>query len=96
MFSKNRERLFEHAVIESFFTEVMTMAEQRGLLSKEHFSVDGTLIQAWTGHKSFHPQDGSDDPPSGGRNGQANWKGQKRSNETHASRTDPDARLYLK
>ncbi len=97
-FSKNRERLLEHAVVESFFTEVMTLADKAGLLSKEHFSVDGTLIQAWASHKSFKPKDGSDDSGSSGsgRNAQANWKGTRRSNDTHASTTDPDARQYRK
>jgi transposase len=102
-FSKNRDRLLEHAVIESFFTEVMTLADKRNLLSREHFSVDGTLIQAWASHKSFVPKDGSDDDAntgggSGGgkRNAQANWKGKPRSNDTHASTTDPDARLFRK
>jgi hypothetical protein len=67
-------------------------------LSKEHFSVDGTLIQAWASQKSFRPKDGSDDqrPGGGGRNAQADWKGQPRSNDTHASTTDPDARTYRK
>src|SRR6187401_3506353 len=76
----------------------MRLAETRGLLSKEHFSVDGTLIQAWASQKSFRPKDGSDDqrPGGGGRNAQADWKGQPRSNDTHASTTDPDARLYRK
>lgn len=97
VFSKNRDRLLEHEVIEAFFTEVMTTADKHGLLSKEHFSVDGTLIQAWASHKSFVAKEGSDDPPpGGGRNGQADWKGKKRSNDTHASTTDPDARLYKK
>jgi transposase len=98
VFSKNRDRLLEHEVIESFFTEVMTLADKRSLLSKEHFSVDGTLIQAWASQKSFRPKDGSDDqtPGDGGRNAQADWKGQPRSNDTHASQTDPDARLYRK
>lgn len=97
-FSKNRDRLLEHEVVEQFFTEVMTIADQNGLLSKEHFSVDGTLIQAWASHKSFVPKDGPDDqtPSGGGRNAQSDWKGKKRSNETHASTTDPDARLYKK
>ena len=99
-FSKNRDRLLEHAVVESFFTEVMTLADKRQLLSKEHFSVDGTLIQAWASHKSFVPKDGSSDAANGGgpggRNTQANWKGKRRSNETHASTTDPDARLFRK
>ena len=100
VFSKNRDRLLDHAIVEAFFTEVMTMADKGGLLSKEHFSVDGTLIQAWASHKSFVPKDGEDDgtPPQGGggRNAQADWKGRKRSNDTHASTTDPDARLYKK
>lgn len=98
-FSKNRDRLLDHEVVEAFFTEVMTLADKQGLLSKEHFSVDGTLIQAWASHKSFVPKDGSDDgkpPHGGGRNAQADWKGKPRSNETHASTTDPDARLYKK
>ena len=78
VFSKNRDRLLEHEVIESFFTEVMTLADKRHLLSKEHFSVDGTLIQAWASHKLFRPKEGSNDPTPGdsGRNAQADWKGQ--------------------
>jgi transposase len=98
VFSRNRGRLLEHQVIEAFFTEVMTTTDKRGLLSKEHFSVDGTLTQAWASHKSFVPREGSDDPPpsSGGRNRQPDWKGTRRSNGTHASTTDPDARLYKK
>jgi transposase len=98
VFSKNRDRLMEHAVVEAFFGEVMRLAQAKGLLSKEHFSVDGTLIQAWASHKSFRPKDGSDDQtPSGpGRNAQADWKGKVRTNDTHQSRTDPDARLFRK
>lgn len=98
VFSKNRDRLLEHDVVEAFFTEVMTLAERAGLLSKEHFSVDGTLIQAWASHKSFKARDGSDDQSPGGpgRNAQADWKGKRRSNDTHASTTDPDARQYRK
>jgi transposase len=97
-FSKNRDRLLEHQVVEDLFAEVMRLADGRGLLSKEHFSVDGTLIQAWASQKSFRPKDGSDDqrPGGGGRNAQADWKGQPRSNDTHASTTDPDARIYRK
>lgn len=99
-FSKNRERLLEHAVVESFFTEVMSLADKACLLSKEHFSVDGTLIQAWASHKSFVRKDGGGDDASGGgrggRNAQADWKGKRRSNDTHASTTDADARLYKK
>lgn len=98
VFSKNRDRLLEHAVLERFFTQVMGLADAKGLLSKEHFSVDGTLIQAWASHKSFKPKDGSDDQtPSGpGRNAQADWKGKPRTNDTHQSTTDPDARLFRK
>jgi transposase len=98
VFSKNRDRLLENSVVEAFFGEVMRLAEARGLVSKEHFSVDGTLIQAWASHKSFKPKDGSDDqrPGGPGRNTQADWKGRPRSNDTHESTTDPDARLYRK
>jgi transposase len=101
VFSKNRDRLLEHAVVERFFTEVMQLAERAKLLSKEHFSVDGTLIQAWASHKSFTPKDG-DGPDTGsgdsggGRNQEKDWKGKPRSNDTHASTTDPDARLFRK
>lgn len=97
-FSKNRDRLLAHQVAEAFFSEVLQLANAQGLLSKEHFSVDGTLIQAWASQKSFRPKDGSDDqdPGPGGRNAQANWKGRSRSNDTHASTTDPDARSYRK
>jgi transposase len=98
-FSKNRDRLLEHDVVEGLFAEIMRHADARGLLSKEHFSVDGTLIQAWASQKSFRPKDGSDDQGpggGGGRNAQADWKGQPRSNDTHASTTDPDARTYRK
>ena len=85
-------------MVEGFFAEVLHLADSRGLLSKEHFSVDGTLIQAWASQKSFRPKDGSDDqrPGGGGRNAQADWKGQPRSNDTHASTTDPDARTFRK
>ncbi|MFP3479945.1 IS5/IS1182 family transposase, partial [Burkholderia sp. SIMBA_057] len=87
-------RLLEHEVVEAFFTEVMSLADKQGLLSREHFSVDGTLIQAWAGHKSFVPKDSDDQDSDGGNAG--DFKGEKRSNETHESRTDPDARLYRK
>lgn len=107
VFSKNRDRLLEHAVVESLFAQVMRLADKRHLLSKEHFSVDGTLIQAWASHKSFVPKDG-DGPGAGGgadggtgggpagRNQERDWKGRPRSNETHQSKTDPDARLFRK
>ena len=97
-FSKNRDRLLAHQVVDGFFAEVLRVADSRGLLSREHFSVDGTLIQAWASQKSFRPKDGSDDqtPSAGGRNAQADWKGRPRSNDTHASTTDSDARNYRK
>ena len=89
VFTKNRERLIAHDAVIELFNAVLAIAEKKGWLSGEHFSVDGTLIQAWAGHKSFQRKDGSDD--DGG-----NFKGQRRSNDTHASRTEPDARLYRK
>lgn len=97
VFSKNRDRLLEHSVVEAFFAEIMGLADKEGLLSKEHFSVDGTLIQAWASHKSFKPKAGGDDqPPSAGRNAEVSWKGKPRANDTHQSTTDPDARLFRK
>ncbi|SDD85572.1 hypothetical protein SAMN05216345_11867 [Cupriavidus sp. YR651] len=92
MFSKNRERLIKHDAVIEFFNEVLAIAQKKNWLSGEHFSVDGTLIQAWAGHKSFVCKDGGDDDDSDG----ANFKGRKRSNETHESKTDPDAKLYRK
>lgn len=94
VFTKNRERLIEHDAVIKFFNEVVVIAQQRELLSGEHFSVDGTLIQAWAGHKSFVPKD--DDQAGGGGSHSGNFKGQRRSNDTHASKTDGDARLYRK
>jgi hypothetical protein len=77
---------------------VNDLADKRNLLSKKHFSVDGTLMQAWASQKSFRPMDEDDDQTStsGGHNSQADWKGPARSNDTDASRTDPDVRLYHK
>ena len=96
-FSANRERLLNQDMAREFFSRVLALAQWRGLTSDEHFSVDGTLIQAWASHKSFKPKDGGDPPPgSGGRNAEVDFKGEKRSNATHASTTDPDAKLYRK
>jgi transposase len=95
VFTKNRERLIEHDAVIRFFNEVVAIAQQRDLLSGEHFSVDGTLIQAWAGHKSFVPKDNKTDGDSGGSAG-GDFNGQRRSNETHESKTDGDARLYRK
>jgi transposase len=96
VFTKNRERLLEGDVATRFMRAVLDQPRIRALLSDEHFSVDGTLIEAWAGMKSFRPKDGSDPPSEPGRNGERDFHGEKRSNQTHASTTDPDARLYRK
>ena len=96
-FTKNRDRLLNETVARSFFGKVLALAEWRGLVSSEHFTVDGTLIEAWASMKSFVPKDGSGKPPGdGGKNPTVDFKGQTRSNDTHASTTDPQARLYKK
>jgi transposase len=94
-FSRNRDRLLEHEVAHLFLQAVVKRARQDALMSSEHFSVDGTLIEAWASMKSFRPKDESDDDRGDG-NGWADFKGQKRSNETHESRTDPEAKLLRK
>ena len=93
VFTKNRDRLLRGQVAEAFFAAVVAQAQRAGLLSDEHFSVDGTLIEAWAGQKSFRPKD---EPPGGGAGGRGDFKGQRRSNDTHRSTTDKDARLYKK
>jgi transposase len=97
-FSKNRERLLEGDIAAKFLSAVLSQPRVKRLISSDHFSVDGTLIEAWASLKSFKPRDGSDaEPPAGGgRNAEADFHGRKRSNDTHASTTDPDARLYRK
>jgi len=98
-FSKNRQRLLEAEIFEEFFGEVLDQARRRFLLSDEHFTVDGTLIEANASLKSFRPKkgNGGDEPPAtGGRNADVDFRGQKRCNDTHASKTDPDAKLYRK
>jgi transposase len=105
-FSKNRERLLEGDVARQFLAAIISQPRVKALMSDEHFSVDGTLIQAWASQKSFQPKTGvappadNDEPPAsppaGGRNAERDWRGQKRGNETHASQTDPDARLARK
>lgn len=99
-FSKNRDRLLDHEVIPQLFAEVVDAARRRKLLSEEHFSVDGTLIQAWASHKSFRPKD---EPPKAGpgstgvgRNKEVDFHGESRCNDTHASTTDPASRLLRK
>jgi len=96
-FTKNRDRLFDETVARSFFGKVLAQAQWQGWVSSEHFTVDGTLIEAWASVKSFVPKDGSGKPPQGGgKNPTVDFKGQTRSNDTHASTTDPQARLYKK
>ena len=108
VFSKNRERLIEHDTVIELFNLIVQQADEQQLLSGEHFSVDGSLIQAWAGHKSFVRKDRKDDQDADGSDSESksgndsdnseagNFKGQKRSNETHESTTDADARLYRK
>ena len=98
VFSKNRDRLLEGDIAAKFLAAVLAQAKVKKLLSSDHFSVDGTLIEAWASMKSVKRKDGSGESPAqgGGRNAEADFHGQKRSNDTHASTTDPDARLYRK
>jgi transposase len=97
VFCKNRDRLLDGDVARQFMAAVLGRPDVRRLLSNEHFSIDGTLIEAWASLKSFVPKDGSGGPPSGpGRNGERNFRGETRSNDTHASTTDPEARLMRK
>jgi transposase len=91
VFSKNRERLQSGEAFATFMAKLLEHPQVKPLLSDEHFSVDGTLIEAWASQKSFRPKDGSGDADGG-----ANFHGQKRKNDTHASTTDPDSRLYRK
>jgi transposase len=98
VFSKNRDRLLEGDVAEAFFDEVLAEAKSEGLLSDEHFTVDGTLLEAWASVKSFKRKDGGSDPPADNDPGNptVNFHQEKRSNETHQSTTDPEARLARK
>jgi transposase len=97
VFTKNRDRLLAGEVAEIFFQEVLEEARRRGLLCDEHFTVDGTLIEAWASHKSFKSKDeGAGGNDEGGSNPTVDFRGQQRKNDTHASTTDPDARLYRK
>ena len=96
VFTKNRDRLLEGEIAEKFFQLVLNQARVADLLSDEHFSVDGTLIEAWASHKSFQRKDQSAPPPDDPGNPTVNFHGEKRSNETHESTTDPDARLARK
>ena len=98
VFTKNRDRLLEGNIADAFLQEVLKVADARGLLSHEHFTVDGTLLEAWASHKSFRPKDDPTPPPSDGdpKNPTVSFRGEKRSNITHESVTDPDARLARK
>jgi transposase len=96
VFCVNRDRLLAEGSARDFFRRVLAIAEWQGLVSDEHFSVDGTLIEAWASHKSFVRQDGSGPDRPAGRNPEVDFSGEKRSNATHVSTTDPDARLYKK
>src|ERR1700677_742461 len=108
-FSKNRDRLLTHEIGQEFLSSLLGLAEVKGLVSAEHFSVDGTMLKAWASMKSFRPRNsrpknssgegpgsGPGDPPQPGRNGEVDFRKTKRSNRTHASTTDKDARLYRK
>lgn len=98
-FSKNRDRLLEQQIARMFFAHIVAQARAQGLLSAEHFTVDGTLVEAWASLKSFRPKDqtASDQPPPDDpSNPTVNFHGERRSNATHQSTTDPDARLYTK
>jgi|SRR5271169_1270820 len=95
-FSKNKERLLEHQVAHQFFGAVLAQARRQKLLSADHFTVDGTLLEAWASLKSFKPKDGGEPPEGGGKNPSVDFHGECRSNDTHASTTDPEARLAKK
>jgi len=96
VFTKNRERLLAGEVAQGFFQQVVAQAQAQDLLSAEHFTVDGTLIEAWAGHKSFKPKDHKQTPPDDPGNPSVDFHGERRSNATHQSTTDPQARLYRK
>jgi transposase len=96
-FTKNRKRLLDAEIADRFFEAVVRQAKLRRYISSEHFSVDGTLLEAWASHKSFKPKDRPDNDDTGsGRNVEVDWRGQKRSNNTHESTTDPESRLARK
>jgi transposase len=95
-FTKNRDRLLDGDVADAFFAEVLAAIKADGLLSDEHFTVDGTLLEAWASHKSFQPKDRNGAPPDDPKNPTVDFHGEVRRNDTHQSITDPDARLYRK
>jgi hypothetical protein len=95
-FTKNRDRLLAGEIASAFFAEVLAEAKTAGLVSDEHFTVDGTLLEAWASQKSFRRRDTPADPPDDPGNPSVNFRGDTRTNDTHQSTTDPDARLYKK
>ncbi|MCK9404764.1 MAG: IS5 family transposase [Chitinophagaceae bacterium] len=95
-FTKNRDRLLQSAIAKVFFTKVGERAEQKKYLSDDHFTVDGSLLEAWASMKSFQEKEGGPTDSEGSKNPDSDFHGQKRSNDTHESKTDPDARLYKK
>jgi transposase len=95
-FTKNRDRLLRGDIADAFFAEVLLAIKTEGLLSDEHFTVDGTLLEAWASHKSFKPTGTDNPPPDDPKNPTVNFHGDARRNDTHRSTTDPDARLYKK
>jgi transposase len=96
-FTKNRDRLLQADVAQEFLTQVVAQARAQGLTSDEHFTVDGTLLEAWASVKSFQPKEGKpSSPPDDPGNPTVNFRGEQRSNETHASKTDPEAQLARK
>ena len=97
VFSKNRDRLLDGDIAQAFFAQVLELAREHRLLSDEHFTVDGTLLEAWAGHKSFKPKDAPpSEPPADAGNADVDFRGAPRSNATHESTTDPEARLFKK
>ena len=96
VFTKNRDRLLQADVAKEFLGEVVAQAGAKGLTSDEHFTVDGTLLEAWAGAKSFQPKDKKQPPPDDLGNPTVNFRGERRSNETHASKTDPESLLAKK
>jgi len=95
-FTKNRDRLLEAEVAKLFLWQVVQQARHQGLISDEHFTVDGTLLEAWAGAKSFQRKDGQRQPPDDPGNATVNFHGERRSNDTHESKTDPEAKLARK
>ena len=95
-FSKNRQRLLDHEIADRFFAAVVRHAKLRRYVSSDHFSVDAALLETWASHKSFQPKDGPHAAMPPGRNAEVSFRGERRSNATHASTTDPEARMARK